>query len=361
MDTVLLTLLTLAVGTAVGLIFFRIKIPGGLIVGSIIGTAILGLGFEAAYIPNFARTVAQIVAGAFIGSSVGPNDLRRLPTILKPYLILIAGYLVLDMVVGFAFIAVSPMDPMTCFMSGVAGGMTDIPVIAADMGADVPKVAVLQFVRMAAGLGVFPLMITKAVGLTSKAPVKAAAGSGAPGAPAAPKPKKPADPAKSPQVILMTMAVACVFGFFGKWTGIPAGAILFSTVSSLVFKLTVGKGYIPRWLKRVAQVLTGCYIGCYFGRDEIMELRFLILPAIILLIAYFANCFFMGWLIPKFTHLNRAEAMLIATPAGASDMALIASDLGVDNPDVSFIQIMRMITVVTVFPHIINLVVHLIT
>ena len=107
MDTVLLTLLTLAVGTAVGLIFFRIKIPGGLIVGSIIGTAILGLGFEAAYIPNFARTVAQIVAGAFIGSSVGPNDLRRLPTILKPYLILIAGYLVLDMVVGFAFIAVS--------------------------------------------------------------------------------------------------------------------------------------------------------------------------------------------------------------------------------------------------------------
>ena len=53
--------------------------------------------------------------------------------------------------------------------------------------------------------------------------------------------------------------------------------------------------------------------------------------------------------------------MLIATPAGASDMALIASDLGVDNPDVSFIQIMRMITVVTVFPHIINLVVHLIT
>ena len=91
-----------------------------------------------------------------------------------------------------------------------------------------------------------------------------------------------------------------------------------------------------------------------------MELRYLILPAVILLVLYFGNCFFMGWLIPKFTHLTRAEAMHIATPAGASDMALIASDLGVDNPDVSFIQIIRMITVVTVFPHIINLVVHLI-
>ena len=356
-NTILLTLLTLAVGTAFGLIFFRLKVPGGLIVGSIIGTAILGLGFEAAYIPGYARTVAQIVAGAFIGSSVGPKDLRRLPAILKPYLILITGYLALDMIAGFTFLAVSPLDAMTSFMSGVAGGMTDIPVIAADMGADVPKVAVLQFVRMAAGLGVFPMMIAKAMKITPRAAGKAAA----PGsASAAPKAKKPADPAKSPQVILMTMAVACAFGFFGKWTGIPAGAILFSTVSALVFKLTVGKGYIPRWLKRVAQVLTGCYIGCYFGRDEIMELRYLILPAVILLVLYFGNCFFMGWLIPKFTHLTRAEAMLIATPAGASDMALIASDLGVENPDVSFIQIIRMITVVTVFPHIINLVVHLI-
>ena len=91
-----------------------------------------------------------------------------------------------------------------------------------------------------------------------------------------------------------------------------------------------------------------------------MELKYLILPAVVLLAGYFGNCFLMGWLLPRVTHLNRAEAMLIATPAGASDMALISSDLGVDNPDVTFLQVLRMIIVVTVFPHIVNLVLHLV-
>ena len=141
---------------------------------------------------------------------------------------------------------------------------------------------------------------------------------------------------------------------------IPAGTILFATVSVLVFKLSLGRAYIPMWLKRVAQVLTGSYIGCCFGRQELMELKYLILPAVVLLAGYFGNCFLMGWLLPRVTHLNRAEAMLIATPAGASDMALISSDLGVDNPDVAFLQVLRMIIVVTVFPHIVNLVLHLV-
>ena len=84
------------------------------------------------------------------------------------------------------------------------------------------------------------------------------------------------------------------------------------------------------------------------------------ISAVVLLAGYFGNCFLMGWLLPRVTHLNRAEAMLIATPAGASDMALISSDLGVDNPDVAFLQVLRMIIVVTVFPHIVNLVLHLV-
>ncbi len=352
-------LLTLAVGTAFGLLFFRLKIPGGLIVGAIIGTAILGVGFEAAYIPSYARTVAQIIAGSFIGCTVKHSDLRRLPQILRPYLLLIAGYLVLNLVVGFIFVGITSMDMITCFMCCVPGGMTDIPIIAADMGASVPKVAVLQFVRMAFGLGVFPMMIAKTARLTPKVPAKALQGQGGSVSSGSPVPPKPSKPARSPWTVVATMAVGIVFGFLGKWSGIPAGAILFSTVSVLIFNLATGKGYIPRWLKRVAQVLTGCYIGCCFGRQEMLELKYLVLPALILTAAYFLNCFFMGWFLPKVTHLNRAEAMLIATPAGASDMALISSDLGVDSPDVSFIQILRMITVVTVFPQVINLVIHL--
>ena len=45
--------------------------------------------------------------------------------------------------------------------------------------------------------------------------------------------------------------------------------------------------------------------------------------------------------------------MLAATPAGASDMALISSDLGVNSKEVIELQIIRMVVVIVVFPQVI--------
>jgi hypothetical protein len=52
--------------------------------------------------------------------------------------------------------------------------------------------------------------------------------------------------------------------------------------------------------------------------------------------------------------------MLVATPAGATDMALISGDLGISSLDLNVLQIIRMITVVSIFPQIIRLTVMLI-
>ena len=56
---------------------------------------------------------------------------------------------------------------------------------------------------------------------------------------------------------------------------------------------------------------------------------------------------------------GRAEAMLAATPAGASDMALISADLGIRNAKLIVLQVLRLITVVLVFPSILSVVVGL--
>ena len=48
--------------------------------------------------------------------------------------------------------------------------------------------------------------------------------------------------------------------------------------------------------------------------------------------------------------------MLIASPAGASDMALILDDMGIDNTDVVIMQVVRATVVMTVFPQIVNVI-----
>ena len=335
-------LLTLAVAAVCGYALFKLKVPGGMIVGGLIGVSVLGICFSKAYLPTQAKTLTQILAGAYIASTVKNEDLKHMPRIIKPYLLLVFGYMLLNLVMGLLVKLAAPqMSLLTAFMCCVPGGMTDIPIIAADMGADVTKVAALQFVRLIFGLGLFPSLISSSLN-------KARDKSGA-------KPKAKAKRTGAALQIAITLAIAVACGLAGKLTGIPAGTILFTIIGVLVYKLLGGDAFIPLWMRRIAQVLTGAYIGTCFTYQSCLELGMLWLPAVILAVGYSANCLLMGKLVPKLTHLNKAESMLIATPAGASDMALISADMGITNPEVSVILVMRMISVVSVFPHVILL------
>ena len=77
-------ILTLVVGLACGYFFFKIKVPGGMMVGAIIGVSILNIFWDVAYMPSYAKQIAQITAGAFIGCTVEKSDLQRLKHIIKP-------------------------------------------------------------------------------------------------------------------------------------------------------------------------------------------------------------------------------------------------------------------------------------
>ena len=50
--------------------------------------------------------------------------------------------------------------------------------------------------------------------------------------------------------------------------------------------------------------------------------------------------------------MNRKEAMLMMTPAGASDMALIASDLGINSPALIVVQVARLFVADAIMPQV---------
>jgi len=340
MENMWLFLLSLAVGAAGSILLFRLKVPGGMIVGGLISVAALNICFNMAYLPAPARTITQILAGAYVACTVSKEDLQQFRHLLKPYLLVILSYLVLNLSTGVLVYLITPgLSLLTAMMCCVPGGMTDIPMIAADMGADVTKVAALQFVRMAIGLSLFPALISLFIKRSSSGAV--------------PVPKK-ARKKGSPKQLATTLLISGVFGFLGKKTGIPAGTILFASASVLCYKLLGGEAYIPMLLRRFAQILTGIYIGTCFTHQNVTELLHMWPAALLLMAGYSLNCILMGFITSRLTHLSRAEAMLVSTPAGASDMALVSADMGITNPDVSVIHVMRMITVVTIFPHIIS-------
>ena len=341
-------LLTLLASLAVGMLFLKLKVPGGILVGGIIGTTLLSMTTGMAEMPFTARLIAQIIAGAFIGSSVDREDLKKMKTIYKPFLIVILSLVAVNLTAGTLVYKFGPLDLLTSFMCCVPGGMSDTPLIASELGAQMPPVVIMQFVRMVVGIGVFPsliMFVTKDEGETVVE-------------------KNETEVTKKKQVSPVPLTVgslllAGVFGVIGRTLGVPSGALLFAIITILVMKLAGVPIVYPKWIKRAAQVLSGAYIGCSVGLDTLYMLPQLIVPAIIIVGIYMINALIAGNIIHKVCGISKRESMLMVTPAGATDMALISADIGVNSPNLIVLQIVRMLTVISIFPNMDLLIVNL--
>lgn len=342
-------ILTMLVSLILGYVLLKLKVPGGLMIGSIIAVSILNITTGLAYMPTWSSVIAQIIAGAFIALGLEKSDLQRLKFIFKPALVLIIGMLVLSIVSGFLIYIFSPLDLLTSLMSTVPGGISNIPIISAEMGADSSKVTVMQFIRLVLGLGIFPSMINKVSRLRFFEEVDESN-----------MYKRDQSNNDSKFDLLIAISIAAIFGIIGKLTKIPSATLVFSMLGVMVLKLTVNRGYIPIWMRRLAQVLSGAYIGSNIGLSEVMEMKYLVIPAFILIFSYLIACFIIGEILHKTCNMQIGESMLAATPAGASDMALIAADIGIESADVIVLQIIRLVTVVSIFPQIIRIIVSIV-
>lgn len=362
-------LITLVVCTASGLLLKRLKVPGGMLVGALIGGALLNVLTPYGYMPYAGRFAAQTAAGAYIGAMFDRKQLKSVPRVWKPYVVIMCFFLAANLIAGFLIWKTGACDLMTALLCCVPGGMSDTPLIAADMGADVGIVAVLQFVRMVTGIAIMPSLISvlvKEEPLPAPVAVMAAdaadtdsaaaavdsatSDAAAPDAGEAQPPEKPKKNEKSIPLAVGTVAVAVVGAALGRVAGIPAGILVGSMLIVIAMNLSYGKAYLPMPLKRLAQILSGAYIGCTLDRESILALRYLILPAVIILAVYIPTSLICGWLNSKLNRRNLRESMLSATPGGASDMALIAADLGVESMDLMVIQVLRMVSVIIIFP-----------
>lgn len=337
--------LTLACCFLGGLLFKKLKIPGFMLIGAVTAAALLNIVFDAAYMPPAAKLIAQMIAGAFIGLTIERSDLMRFREVMMEAVLLIAGYLIMNIALGFFIYLLSPLDFMTAMFGAVPGGMSDVPLIAADMGADASKVVVMQFVRMIMGIGIFPGMITRFCR------------NDVPRSSSAPAAKRiTAGQVKSLPVFIITMGVAAICGIAGRKSRIPAGALVFSMVGVMLLKLIWNRCYLPPWSKRLAQLLSGAYIGSSIGIRSVLELRYLVIPVIIVIVGYSLFCFGGSYVLHRIFQMERKEAMLACTPAGASDMALLSLDMGVQSSDLIVLHVIRLLMVSAIFPQIIRLI-----
>jgi len=151
--------ITISVGLLAGFVGKLLGIPGGAITFSMLGCAAFQVLTGRGYMPLRLRRFIQIFAGALIGCTVGAAEIRLLINLWEVVVLAVVGFILLDIVAACAIAKTTDMDLITALFSCAPGGLTDMALIAEDMGADGVKVAGMQIVRLVSIVATYPTII----------------------------------------------------------------------------------------------------------------------------------------------------------------------------------------------------------
>lgn len=348
---ILVTLLIAVAGFVIGR---RIGIPVPAMIGSMLAVGIFSAFTGFALMPTPIKMFSQGISGAFIGMSVTRRDVRNIPLMIKPLIMLLVMLTTNTIVLGIVFHVVFGWDLMTGLLSTVAGGIADVSLIAMDMDADASTVAIMQTVRLASVLAIFPTWIkfmTRDQPEIEHDPLDMTLhGSDT-------FLDRLIDTDRKRTVFTLTVSVAC--GAAGYLSGVPAGALLFSLIGVAVLNLTTDATHMPMSIKRMAQVLAGSLVGSTVTPETISHLGTLVGPLVIMFAMYMLLNFLFSLIASRTGMLDMRSALFASSPGGASDMALIAADLGADLTKIAVLQIFRAAYAAGIMPQVALLVVHL--
>ena len=337
--TIVNILLTIGCAVVIGYLFYRLKVPGGMMIGAVIGACIYNLISQQAYLPVSLKTLAQIITGAFIGARIGKDEIKGFRQIIKPALIIYGSLLLINLVCGFLIYSTGCCSLVTAMLSSAPGGISDMPIIGADMGADCSIIVIMQFVRLMMGIGLFPMTIRFLRGSQEQEKCLPVV--------------NPGDAKASWKAMFVTLLVATVFGLIQ--VPIPAGTMVMASIGTIALKYFYPRAQIQKSVRLLAQLASGAYVGQSISFLQLQTITTLWKPVLILLGCYSLGCFGIASILKK-RYFTSTEAMLASTPAGAGDIAQISADLGVENPKLVLIQILRLIVVISIFPTIIQFV-----
>ncbi len=344
-------LLTTAVALAGALIAKKLRLPAALMTGAMVAVVLYNVFTQAGSFPLALKPIVQIVAGGFIGLSVTRDNFRELRTMVRPVTVYFLLLVVICTSAGLLTRFVSPqVDLPTGLLACAPGGIMDMTLLSYDYNANTAQITTLQMLRLLLGFSIFPSISQKYVAylrrtgkidaaLVADPDEAAVKGSGT----------------GSGRDFLLTALVAVAGGAAGHLSGFPAGALTFSMVAVAVYNVRWARAYMPDWIRKVAQILSGALVGVTITRADILNLRYLVVPFFIVAVQYTFICYGIGPFIARRYHIGVDTMLLACSPAGVTDMALIAQDMGGDVSKVAVFQIVRLCGTLAVFPVLVKL------
>src|SRR5713101_165893 len=150
---------TLAIGTAGGALFLLLNLPGGLISGAMIAVGVAAIAGRPLAVPPILTQTVLVLLGISLGSLVSPQLLQHVGA--YPLTIALLALATFCSTFGSSLYLqrVHGWDQTSAFLAGSPGALSQIIVLAAEKGADVPAIAVVQTMRVIILTAALPLLL----------------------------------------------------------------------------------------------------------------------------------------------------------------------------------------------------------
>src|ERR1700704_1180372 len=165
----LMTLETLAIGAAGGLLFLWAGLPGGLISGAMFAVGGAALAGRPLALPPILTQTVLLLLGISLGTLVSRQLIQHMSSYpltigllaLATFCSTFGSSLYLQRVHGW--------DQTSALLAGSPGALSQIVILAAEKGADVAGIAVVQTMRVIILTAALPLLLTL-TGMASASP-----------------------------------------------------------------------------------------------------------------------------------------------------------------------------------------------
>ncbi|MBN2508824.1 MAG: AbrB family transcriptional regulator [Spirochaetales bacterium] len=150
--------------------------------------------------------------------------------------------------------------------------------------------------------------------------------------------------------LLITVSTGWAGGFIASRVRVPAGWLTGSLCATALLHLLWPPACLPPELKAVTQILAGSFLGAGFRKQDILAMKGIIRPALLLIPLMMLMNLIIGWGIHLCSGIDIATSLLASAPGGITEMSLVAISLGGDPGLVAFVQLLRFMTVMGISP-----------
>lgn len=328
---------TLAIGSAGGALFLLGNLPGGLISGAMIAVGIAAIAGRPLHMPPILAQAVLVLLGISLGSLVSQQLLHNMGA--YPLTIALLALATFCSTFGSSLYLqrMHGWDQTSALLAGSPGALSQITMLAAEKGADVAGIAVVQTTRVIILTAALPMLLAL-TGIAPSSPPAAAVAI--------------ATPLELTGLIAASVAAALLL----RLINFPASWMFGAMIGSSVLHGTgLIEGGLPPSVRNVALVGIGALIGARFARMEIRTLLGHVNAALgSFAIAIVISAVFVT-VIALTTHVRFADIVVAFAPGAMDAMLALALTLHIDPIFVGAHHLSRFVFVTIATPGIVHL------